>query len=171
MEAVLNLGLSVLQLEQINACQMSLQVTTLAEIVDHTGKLLLPNALLQPRQTIPLGLNEISHSKLHWPQIHNPSQSCWKFWTTTICNVFVGSTNGTRLQHPLGPWTAQYETVRQWHWRLAPTGRLLNKAHDGAQPRAAIPTGQHRTQLMFSLTVPTNQEFLGPPVTPFDQYQ
>ncbi len=73
--------------------------------------------------------------------------------------------------HTTGPWTAQYETVRQWHWQLAPTGRLLNQAHDGARPQAAIPTRQHQTQLMFSLTVPTNQEFLGPPVTPFDQYQ
>jgi len=171
MEAVLDLGLSTLQLEQINACRMSVQVTTLAEIVDHTGKLLLSNVLLQPRKTIPLGLNTISHSKLQWPQIHNPSQSCWKFWTKTICTIFTGSTNGTRLQQPLGPWTAQYDTVRHWHWRLAHTGWLLHQANDGDRPRAAIPTGQQRTQLLFSLTVPTNQEFHGPPVTPFDQHQ
>jgi len=171
MEAVLDLGLSVLQLEKINVCRMSLQVTTLAEITDHTGKLLLPQALLQPRQTRPAGLNTISHSKLQWPQTHNPSQSCWKFWTKTICNVFRGATNGTRLQHPLGTWTTQYETVRHWQWRLAPTGRLLHQAHANIRPRAALPTGQHRTQLTFLITVPTNQEFLGSPVTPFDQYQ
>jgi len=49
MEAVLDLELSVLQLEQINACRMHLQITTLAEITDHTGNSLLPQALLQKK--------------------------------------------------------------------------------------------------------------------------
>jgi len=46
MEAVNELGLTK-QLEQINVCQMFLQVMTLVEVVDHTGTTLLPHALKQ----------------------------------------------------------------------------------------------------------------------------
>jgi len=37
-------------------------------------------------------------------------------------------------------------------------------------PRAAIQVRAQRTQLTFSPTIPTNQTFAGPPVTPFDTY-
>jgi len=37
-------------------------------------------------------------------------------------------------------------------------------------PRAAIPTRTQQTQIQFSPTIPTNQQFQGPPVTPTDKY-
>jgi len=127
MEAILDLDLSIIQLEQINACRMHLQVTTLVEIADHTGTMLLPQALLQKKKIIPSGLDTISHSKLQWPRIHTPTTACWKLWTKTICNVFTGTPTGMQLTHPLGPWTIQYDIVREWHWRLSPTGCLLHQ--------------------------------------------
>jgi len=36
------------QLEKLNACHMYLQVTTLAEVMDHTGTTLLQQAFLAP---------------------------------------------------------------------------------------------------------------------------
>jgi len=127
MEAILDLELSVLQLEQINACRMHLQITTLAEIADHMGTMLLPQALLQKKRTTPPGLDMISHSKLQWPRIHTPTTACWRLWTKTICSVFMGSVTGTRLTHPLGPWNANYDRACYWHWRLSPTGHLLHQ--------------------------------------------
>jgi len=42
MEAIDELGLTVTQLEQINACCMYLRIMMLAEMVDHTGTKILP---------------------------------------------------------------------------------------------------------------------------------
>jgi len=64
MEAINEMGFTTLQLEQINACRMYLQITTLAEISDHTGCFLLTHALLQSTQTEPTGLAAISTSTL-----------------------------------------------------------------------------------------------------------
>jgi len=44
MEAISNSNLNHSQLEQVNTCHMFLQVTTLAEVVDHTGTMLLPKS-------------------------------------------------------------------------------------------------------------------------------
>jgi len=95
MEAILDLELSILQLEQINACRMHLQVTTLAEITDHMGTMLLPQALLQKKMQIPSGLMTICQFTLQWPQIHTPTTVCWKLWTKTICSIFMGTATGT----------------------------------------------------------------------------
>jgi len=45
MEVILQFNLSLTQLQQINACCMYLQITTLVEILDHTGTHLLPQAV------------------------------------------------------------------------------------------------------------------------------
>jgi len=77
MEAVSEIGLTKLQLEQINACQMFLQITTIAKMTDHTRRYLLPQALLQVHQTQPDGLDAISTSTLVWPNISTPTTSTW----------------------------------------------------------------------------------------------
>jgi len=109
MEAVSKLGLTKLQLEQINACRMFLQITTLAEMTDHTGQHLLLQALLQAHQAQPEGLANISNSTLAWPEIGNPTKATWKLWTWTICTLFIGSAQGTQLHHPLGEWLETYQ--------------------------------------------------------------
>jgi len=57
MEAIQELNLTQLQLKQLNACRMHLQVTTLAEIVDHTGMqlllLLVPLLVEKPQDCTP----------------------------------------------------------------------------------------------------------------------
>jgi len=116
MDDLIDQDLSKLKLEHLNACRMYLQVTTLAEITDHSGTELLPNVFLTANQTAPAGLAGISSSKLKWPTVHCPSTACWRLWTTTLQTIYTGSTKGTRLTVPLGPWTAHYDTVRFWHW-------------------------------------------------------
>jgi len=168
MEALSDSNLNHSQLEQVNACRMFLQVTTLAEIVDHTGTTLLPQALKPTNREGPEGLSSLSDTKLHWPCVHQPSKASWSLWTRTICNLFASAPKGRKLQQPLGPWTPAYQAVRFWKWRLSPHGNMLHQAHPAANPRAAIQTKAQRTQLTFTLTVPTNQTFNGPPVTPYD---
>ncbi len=70
MEAINELGLTPQQLEQVNACRMYLQVTTLAKIVDHTGTTILPQAISTDPKKAPTGLKDLSSSTLHWPTIH-----------------------------------------------------------------------------------------------------
>jgi len=138
MEAFDNISLTTSQMEQINACRMYLQVTTVAEITDHTGHSLLPQAVLQKPAHALHGLHDISTSTLTWPRVHCPTKASWKLWTTTMCNLFTGSESTLRLNTPLGEWTSTYMQYRKWHWQLAPTGRLLHQSPSMGNPRAAI---------------------------------
>jgi len=171
MEAISKLGLTPQQLEQVNACRMYLQVTTLADITDHTGTLILPQAISNDPKLAPTGLRNVSSSTLQWPTIHPPSQASWNLWTKTICNLFSGAARNTKLSNPLGIWLTNYQEVRMWHWRLSPLGSLLHQANSTVGTRAALLLTTRRNQMTFSLTVPTNQEFNGTPVTPSDKAQ
>jgi len=114
MEAMGELGLTTMQLEQINACRMFLQLTTLAEMTDHMGCFLLTHALLQQPNDQPIGLQSLSHLTLLWPAINNPTKETWRLWTKTICTLFTSKANGTQLRQPLGAWTTHYQTYREW---------------------------------------------------------
>jgi len=138
MEVIEESGLSISQMEQINACRMYLNVTTMVEITDHTGLSLLPQALLQHPNHSPQGLHNISTSTLTWPCIHCPTKTSWKVWTTTICNLFTGAPSTLRLTNPLGAWTPDYQRYRRWHWRLALPGRMLHQSPTMPNPHAAI---------------------------------
>jgi len=165
MEAVNELGLNTNQLERINACCMFLQIMTLAEITDNSGQHLLPHALLQPNKAQPEGLDAISTSTLDWLARGTPTKATWQLWTQTIRELFTGSATGTKLRHPLGEWLDTYQNHRFWKWRVSSTGHMLHKKHPTAHPRAALKTQTTHTYVTFSLTIPTNQPFQGPPVT------
>jgi len=138
MEAIDDLGLTLSQLEQINACRMYLQITTLAEITDHTGMQLLPQILTARGQAYPTGLDTISCSTLQWLWVHNPTTTTWKFWTRTISTLFTGSNTGTRLHNPLGNWTQDYDTCCFWKWWLATPQCLLHQKQPSATPHVVI---------------------------------
>jgi len=108
------------QLVQLNACQMYLQVTTVAEITDHTGTCILPQAISQKPQIILMGLQQISISLLEWPWIHCPMQPCWWLWTKMICNLLAGSPSNTKLKNLLGHWMAVHMNVWFWKWHISP---------------------------------------------------
>jgi len=138
MDAVADLGLTTKQLKQINACQMYLQITTLAKMTDHTGDYLLPHVLNTRGKAHPLGLDTISCSTLQWPCVCNLTTTTWNFWTKTISILFTGSAAGSKLQNPLGKWTSDYATYRFWKWRLGTTQRLLHKKQPSSTPRVAL---------------------------------
>ncbi len=147
---------------------MYLQVTTLSEITDHTGKELLPQVLTNPKQPKPKGLSNISTSRLQWSNVHCPSKECWSLWSNTIRATYTGSNRGVRLQQPLGEWTTQYDAAQFWHWHLHDSNHLVYQQSGGSTTRVALPTLQRRTFLKFSPTIPTTLRFTGPPVTPTD---
>jgi len=113
------------KLEQLNACHMYLQITTLAEIMDHTGNELLPQAFILSGSICPKGLATISSSTLQWLYVAPPSPTCWRTWSTTIRTLYTGSRNSNRLQQSLGDWTPEYEKHRFWHWHLPDNDHLL----------------------------------------------
>jgi len=104
------------KLVKLNACQMYLQVTTLAKITDHTGKELLPQLFLDHASLYPKGLTNISTSKLQWPHMALPTPTCWHIWTAMIRSLYTGSRTGTHLQHLLSMWTTNYDVYQFWHW-------------------------------------------------------
>ncbi len=125
MEDFRDYGIPSNQLEKLNACRMYLQVTTLAEITDHTGTSLLPQALVSSMHTTPKGLTNISTSLLKWPHIHQPYSSCWRLWSRTIRILYTGSPTGMQLRQPLGYWNSQHEQYRFWHWRMEDPEHLV----------------------------------------------
>jgi len=169
MDILLQFNYTMVQLWQLNACRMYLQVTTLVEITDHTGTQLLPQALpdTNPQQS---PLHEISQSLLQWPEIHCPTAKCWKFWTSTIKKIFTGSTNGDHLQQKLGTWHASFHTYRFWKWRYSTAHWILYQPNALARPRVALITQTNRTHWVLSAMIPTNLNFAGPPITPMDKY-
>jgi len=168
MSDFVDLNLHRHQLEKLNACRMFLQVTTLAELTDHTGTILLPHILLTARHLQPKGLLNISSSHLQWPRVATPSTTCWRLWSTTIRTLYTGSKNGTRLQQPLGPWLPDYDKHQFWHWRLYDPTHLMFQHSPEALPRVALQTYCNRTLVKFSPTIPMTLPFVGNPVTPVD---
>ncbi len=156
------------KLEKLNACRMFLQVTTLAEITDHTGTEILPQIVTHRPHSIPTGLTNISHSTLLWPHVSCPTPTCCRIWTTTICTLYTGWAKGMRLSHPLGPWLATYEQMCFWHWWLLHPTALVYSLSPTSPTCRALPTLTKRTFVKFFPTVPTDLPFHGPPVTPTD---
>jgi len=101
MDDFVDQNFSKTKLEQLNTCRMYLQVTTLAEVLDHMGAELLPQAFPTSTQPGPNRLDTISMSTLHWPNATSPLPTCWHIWPTTICTLYTGSCNGTCLQQQL----------------------------------------------------------------------
>jgi len=146
------------KLEKLNACRMYLQVTTLAEITNHTGEL-LPQALLEQASQSPKGLTNISTSKLQWPQVAMLTPMCWRIWTKTIQTLYTGSRTGTRLQTPLGTWMNNYNKHRFWHWRLSDPTHLFYQQQADTSPHIALRTQSRHTLTKFSPTIPTQLPF------------
>jgi len=168
MEDFLDYGIPRHHLEKLNACRMYLNVTTLAEITDHTGATLLPQVLSSYTNPIPKGLTNISTSRLQWPTVQIPGATCWQYWTKMLRTLYTGSAKGTNLRQPLGNWTPEYSKYRFWHWQLYDPDHLTFCASPTAPTRMALLIFRCRTSAKFSPTIPTNIPFVGPPVTPVD---
>jgi len=141
---------------------MYLQVTTLAEILDHTGTELLQQAFPTITQHDHNSLEMISMSMLKWPNVASPSPICWRLWSTMIQMLYTGSRTGTRLQQTLGEWLPSYQQQRFWKWQLHDPEHILFQNSPTAPTRVGLRTQQRRTMSKFSPTIPTGIDFTGP---------
>ena len=97
-------------LYKLNACRISLQVLTLADITSLDGRLLLPN--------ISLGTN-YRVSSYRWPQQKVP-KTWWKVWAQHLTSYVT-----PQLQsRPLGTWTTNPHQT--WKWKTNSTSTWLS---------------------------------------------
>jgi len=86
-------------------------------------------------------------------------------WTTTVCTLYTGSAKGMRLSHPLGSWLNTHDQVHFWNWQMLNPTNLVYRLSLTAPTCMALPTLTRCTFIKFSLTVPTELPFTGPPIT------
>ena len=84
------------ELLAINACRLYLQVITISDIVDATGKFLVSTYYRPP-------LHYKSRSTFKWPYQPRPSESEWYYWRRMIRD-YLCINETLVLRHPLGPW-------------------------------------------------------------------
>ena len=93
-------------LKCFNACRIFLQVFTLADICDGSGRNILKCTLQGTR-------HKDRHSSYEWPKQNQPSPAAWCIWRNTLQSLFCVTTKGTRLRQPLGAWI--HETPSHQH--------------------------------------------------------
>jgi hypothetical protein len=100
-----SLNLTPLQLEGINRCHVYLQVISLSDIVSADGtKIVSPT--LKGQQMLD------RQSLLAWPAQHNPTNSDWDLWLSSLSSLCVGS---TLIQHIILQPIQGHQT---WFWYM-----------------------------------------------------
>ena len=99
---------STLELQQLNACRMHLQVARLSDITSADGMRIRPGILL--------GTNEnVFKSSSRWPRQGRPPAEWWKLWRKKAQLVFSKDGASPFLRTKLGPWLA---TVLPTEWTV-----------------------------------------------------
>jgi hypothetical protein len=113
---------SKLTLEIINVVRVFLRVTTLSDIVDHTGTRFCPQALdieVSPDTLRPSydSLRQSTYTQ-YWPTRHEVlPHSSIRLWKTVLTETFLDSQH--RLHVPLGEWTSAVlasSSGRRWRY-------------------------------------------------------
>jgi len=112
MEDFVKAGYNSTKLWTLNNCHLYLQVTTIAEISDHTGEHVLPNAVVQGRQT---PLITMSRSTFNWPYQQNPALPAWKLWTQAVQLCYTKPGLPNHLKQYLGSWLPVANHSQIWH--------------------------------------------------------
>ena len=84
-------------LKRLNACQIFLQVLTLADITDGSGSHILKCSLQGTRQID-------RRSSYRWPQQVCPSPAEWNIWRKSLSLLFCCTCTSNKLRKPLGRW-------------------------------------------------------------------
>jgi len=107
-------GYHAQQLINLNHCQLWLQVTSLARIVDGQGTHLLPSILS--------GIKSHSSPSLHWwPKQAPPTQAQWTLWQTALYASLL-TNDLLKLVSSLGTWTTSPDS---WTWFWSDTDEHL----------------------------------------------
>jgi len=143
--------------KMLNNCQMFLQVTTLAEIANHTRTHLLSVVLKQGNITPTL--TSISKSNYKWPMQPNPRSQAWTLWSQALVTVYTKPGLSTTLLSPLGEWQTMASMVQQWYATYNPTMHAIIRIKPSRQTNYVPNTTTHHH---IYYTMPTTQVKLQP---------
>jgi len=162
-------GYTSTELKTLNHCRLALQVTTLAEIADHTGHRLISEALIQGN-TLP-NLKAVSSSKHEWPCHPHPGKTAWKLWTTAIRQVFTKPGLPNQLKQPLGPWNPSAAFIRTWHATFNPTTKEIYRCLPLSTPQRYSISRMTRSHHFYQHSQDTNHLPTDYPLTTEQQRQ
>ncbi len=148
-------GYNPKELQTLNNCHLHLQVTTLAEISDHTGDRLQPSTLQHGNQTPTIAM---SKSKYNWPHQPSPAKPAWNLWTKTIKTLYTKPGLPYQLKQPLGQWLPTASMTRQWQTLFHPQTNHITIAVSNTQTQnpPTIHVNMNASQLQSILpTTPT----------------
>ena len=121
---------SKLTLEILNTVRTFLRVTTLSDIVDHTGLRICPQALsVEINSANRPTFDTLRQSTFpHWPSRHQaPPRSSLRLWATVLRETLLSSTN--TLHVPLGKWLPDaLNPTSGRRWRFLASASLRNPA-------------------------------------------
>ena len=105
-------------LKQLNACRIFLQVLTLADISDGSGREVLKGSLQGSR-------HNDRRSSYDWPKQLRPSAGAWRTWRSTLQALFCVTPKFTLLRQPLKPWQHGGPKHQQWSYNVDPSTKCL----------------------------------------------
>ena len=105
-------------LKCFNACWIFLQVFTLADICDGSGRDILKCSIQGTR-------HKDRRSSYEWPKQIRPSPAAWCIWRNTLQSLFCVTTKGTRLWQPLGAWICGAPSHQHWTYNFHPGTKSL----------------------------------------------
>ena len=101
---------------RFNRCRLFLKVTCLSELIDHTGKRFIPEALTGDIDAFgdPI-LWQQGRSTLKWPIQTRPANKTWKLWARVLRELYIATRTGVILKDPLLEWLPHWATTnRTW---------------------------------------------------------
>jgi len=135
----------------INNVRLFLNVNTLSEITDHTGRCVLDDFLLSPDSLSDIPLNRLG-STLLWPKQQCPGKQAWLWWKRAIRRLYC-KTNSNSLRHPLGDWyPSTFNTDWIWWWVICPSSCRLYfwASPEGNRWHRYSPISTRHTYLIYS---------------------
>jgi hypothetical protein len=129
---------STRQLQLINNCRIWLQVISLAEVSDSSGRTILQDAVAGTTDddNKPL-LWQVSLSILKWPQQTKPNKLGWKYWK--ILMKSLTQDNSLNLKDSLGQWNDNWNRQRRWLFFTNSNRTAIKRTHLNFQPHNPDP--------------------------------
>ena len=87
---------SLLSRKKLLACRLYFQITLLSDITNIKGSALLPNILIDTRNTN-------THHTYSWPLQKNPNNHSWKLWNRTLRSIYYCETSSLQLKKKIYP--------------------------------------------------------------------
>jgi len=135
MDSFIKAGLSKSELQTMNQCRKYLQVITISDITNGSGKKLAECYLIGYRDTS-------RRSKFNWQKIKKPTLNSWYSWKNNLQKILCTTDNGRYLTNPLKEWIC--ESSQNWTWYKHSHLNILYHCTDNII-RAYTPSSQLRS--------------------------